>query len=144
MPSQACAADAQLILQLYDLRREAEMRKARSWFASTFSPQSYEDINKTIGGPAQESAWFRQVLGYWEMAAALVNHGTLNEDLFFDTSGEMWFLLAKIQPFLQDYREKTNSPNAFKIVENLATKTEAGRARLQHMVKMHEARRKAA
>ena len=143
MPPQATSADAQLILQLYDLRREAEMRKARHWFAATFTPQSYEDINKTVGGPPQESAWFRQVLGYWEMAASLVNHGALHEDLFFDASGEMWFMLGKIQPFLQEYREKTNSPNAFKIVENLATKTEAGRKRLEHMVKMHETRRKA-
>jgi hypothetical protein len=140
---QATTADAELILQLYELRREAEMRKARHWFAATFSPQSYEDINKTIAGPPQESAWFRQVLGYWEMAAALVKHGAINEELFFDTSGEMWYLLGKIQPFLQDYREKTNSPNAFKIMEDLATKTETGRKRLEHMVKMHEARRKA-
>jgi hypothetical protein len=144
MPSQATSADAQLILQLYDLRREAEMRKARAWFASTFSPQGGDDLAKTISGPAQESAWFRQVLGYWEMAAALVTHGTLNEELFFDTSGEMWFLLGKIYPFLQEYRDKTHSPNAFKIVENLATKTEAGRKRLEHMVKMHESRRKPA
>jgi hypothetical protein len=119
------------------------MRKARSWFAATFAPQSGDDLSKAITGSPQESAWFRQVLGYWEMAASLVAHGALNEDLFFDTSGEMWFLLGKIHPFLQEYREKTHSPNAFKIVEDLATKTEAGRNRLQHMVKMHEARRKA-
>jgi hypothetical protein len=143
MPTQATAADAQLVLQLYDLRREAELRKARAWFAASFSPQSYEDISKTITGPPQESAWFRQVMSYWEMVAALVNHGALHEDLFFDTSGEMWFLLAKIQPFLQEYREKTNNPNAFRIVEGLATKTEAGRKRLEAMVKMHEAQRKA-
>lgn len=144
MPPQATSADAQLILQLYDLRREAEMRKARTWFAATFSPQCGDDLVKAISGPAQESAWFRQVLGYWEMAASLVKHGAVHEELFFDTSGEMWFLLGKIHPFLQEYREKTHSPNAFKIVEDLATKTEAGRKRLEHMVKLHESRRKAA
>ncbi|HEX4489141.1 MAG TPA: hypothetical protein VH088_22900 [Terriglobales bacterium] len=143
MPPQATTADAQLILQLYELRREAEMRKARHWFAATFSPQSYEDIQKVIAGPPQESAWFRQVLSYWEMAVSLVNHGALNEELFFDTNGELWFVLGKILPFLAQYREKTSNPNAFKIVEGLATKTEAGRKRLEHMVKMHEARRKA-
>jgi hypothetical protein len=144
MPSQATSADAQLILQLYDLRREAEMRKARSWFAATFSPTSVDDIIKLIGSPAQESAWFRQVLGYWEMATALVSHGTINEDLFFDASGEMWFMLGKIYPFLQEYRDKMKSPNLLKNIEDLATKTEAGRSRLQAMIKMHEARRKAA
>ncbi len=32
MSKKATSADAQLILQLYDLRREAEMRKARNWW----------------------------------------------------------------------------------------------------------------
>ena len=119
------------------------MRKARSWFAATFSPQSADEIVKLVSSPGQESAWFRQVLGYWEMASSLVTHGTLNEDLFFDTSGEMWFMLGKIHPFLEEYRDKMKSPNTLQIIEKLATKTEAGRARLQQMVKMHEARRKA-
>jgi hypothetical protein len=142
MPSQATNADAQLILQLYELRRETEMRKARAWFAATFSPQNADDLIHLVGSPGQESAWFRQVLGYWEMAAALVAHGTLNEELFFETGGEMWFALGKIQPFLQEYRDKLQSPYTLQIVEKLATKTEAGRERLQRMVKMHESRRK--
>ena len=144
MPTQATTADAQLILQLYDLRREAEMRKARTWYAATFSPQNADDLIKITGAPGGESAWLRQVLSYWEMAAALVNHGALNEELFFDTCGEMWFVLGKIQPFLQEFREKSQSPYMLQIVEKLATKTDAGRARLQHMVKLHESRRKAA
>ena len=144
MPTQATTADAQLILQLYDLRREAEMRKARTWYAATFSPQNADDLIKITGAPGGESAWLRQVLSYWEMAAALVNHGALNEELFFDTCGEMWFVLGKIQPFLQEFREKSQSPYMLQIVEKLATKTDVGRARLQHMVKLHESRRKAA
>ena len=77
------------------------------------------------------------------MAASLVKHGTLNEDLFFDTSGEMWFIFAKIQPYLEDYRNKTQSPHVMKIVEELATKSDAGRRRLDAMLKLHESRRKA-
>jgi hypothetical protein len=143
MPSPATHADAQLILQLYELRREAELRKARAWFAATFSPQSADDLITLVSSPGQESAWFRQVLGYWEMAAALVAHGTLNEDLFFDTGGEMWFTLGKIQPFLGEYRDKSQSPYTLQIVEQIATKTEAGRDRLRRMVQLHESRRKA-
>jgi hypothetical protein len=142
--SQATAADAQLILQLYDLRRESELRKARTWWGGTFLPNSVDDILKVMSGPAQEYAWFRQAAGYWEMAASLVLHGTLNEELFYDSNGEMWFILAKVYPFLNEYREKTQSPFSFALAEKLATKTDAGRARLQHMVKMHEGRRKAA
>jgi hypothetical protein len=143
MPTQATATDAQLILQLYELRREAEMRKARAWFGGTFSPQSAEDLTKMIGASGQENTWLRQVVGYWEMAAALVAHGTLNEELFFDTNGEMWFLLGKLYAFLPEFREKAQAPYVLQIVEKVATKSEAGRNRLQHMVKMHEARRKA-
>ena len=143
MPSQATSVDAQLVLQLYDLRREAEMRKARSWFAATFSPSSADEIIQIIGAFGQVSDWFRQVVVYWEMAASLVKHGNLNEDLFFDTSGEMWFIFAKIQPYLEDYRNKTQSPHVMKIVEELATKSDAGRRRLDAMLKLHESRRKA-
>jgi hypothetical protein len=142
MAMQATATDAQLILQLYDLRREAELRKARHWFAAAFAPNSADDIIQIIGAFGQESAWFRQVVGYWEMAASLVKHGTLNEELFFDSSGEMWFIFAKIYPFLQDYRAKSGSPSAMKIVEDLALKTEAGKRRLDAMLKLHESRRK--
>jgi hypothetical protein len=129
-------------MQLYDLRREAELRKARTWFNGTFLPKSADDVLAMASSTGQENAWFRQVLGYWEMAAALVAHGTLNEQLFFDTNGEMWYTLGKIQPFLQEYRAKMQSPHTLKMVEDLATKSEAARNRLQAMIKLHEARRK--
>ena len=142
MPSQATSVDAQLILQLYDLRREAEMRKARSWFAATFSPRSVDEIIKSIGLFGQESAWFRQVLGYWEMAASLVSHGLQRRSVFRHQRRNVVHL-GKSNPSSQEYRNKTQvSKCPSRIVEDLATKTEAGR-RLQHMVKMHEARRKA-
>ncbi len=142
--TQATAADAELILKLYDFRREPELRKARAWWGGTFLPGSAEDIMKVASGPAQEFAWFRQVAGYWEMAASLVLHGALNEELFYDSSGEMWFILAKVYPFLNEYREKMQSPHSFALAEKLATKSEAGQKRLQYMIKMHESRRQAA
>ena len=84
MPKKVTHADAQLILQLYDLRREAEMRKARNWVATQFWPQSAADYIKVasaVGTP--ENAWLRQVTSYWDMVAAFVLHGALNEELFF-------------------------------------------------------------
>src|SRR5581483_10897843 len=110
MPKKPSSADAQLIIQLYDLRREAEMRKARAWFAG-FWPEKAADIVEVINGfGTQENAWYRQVLGYWDMAALLVLHGTLNEELFTDSNGEMWFVFAKLNPFLKEAREKLNMP----------------------------------
>jgi hypothetical protein len=143
MARKPTTTDAQLILQLYELRRDPEMRKARAWWASSFWPESADDILKTANTPGSESAWLRQVGGYWDMVASLVLHGTLHEDLFFDTGGELWFTLAKVHPYLKEYRQKTNSPDALVHAEKLATRTKQGRERLQRMMKYQETRRKA-
>ena len=143
MAKKPTSADAQLILQLYDLRREAELRKARAWWASSFWPQSADDILKAVSTPGQENAWLRQVGGYWDMVASLVLRGVLNEDLVFDTCGELWFTFAKICPYMQEYRKKSNSPDGFIHTEKLATRTKQGRERLQRMVKLQQERRKA-
>jgi hypothetical protein len=144
MPRKPTADDAQIIMRLYDLRREAEMRKARRWFAD-FWPQNADDIVRVIGAHgSQENAWFRQVSGYWDMAASFVLRGALNEDLFFDSAAEMWFILAKVHPFLKEAREQAQTPTAFDRVEKVATHSKAGRERLQMMQKRCDARRAAA
>lgn len=137
-------ADAELILKLYDLRREAEMRKARAWFAGWW-PRSAEDVVQLINAPAnpQENAWFRQVTGYWEMAASFVVRGVLSAELFYDSGGELWFTLAKVYPFLKDIREKAQVPYFLQRVEKVATGSEEARERLQMMLKRAEARRAA-
>jgi hypothetical protein len=146
MAKKATAQDAHLILKLYDLRREPEMRKARHWFAAEFWPQDVEELVKVVNAfPSQENAWLRQVGGYWDMAASFVLQGALNEDLFLQPgcSGEMFFILGKIYPFLKEFREKINNPEAFAGVEKLATSSKTGRKRLERMVMMAEQRRKA-
>jgi hypothetical protein len=143
MSTQPTAEDAKLIMRLYELRRESEMRKARTWFASFF-PLNADDLVQIMkSGSTQENAWFRQVSGYWDMAASFVLQGALNEDLFFDSGGEMWFTLAKVYPFLQEAREKAQSPYYMARIEKLATRTDAGRERLQMMLKRVEAMRAA-
>ncbi|SRR6266542_180727 len=143
MPKKPTPEDAQIIMRLYDLRREAEMRKARSWFAG-FWPQSADDVVQVINAvKPQENAWFRQVSGYWDMAASFVLRGALNEDLFIDSGGEMWFILSKVYPFLKEVREKGKVPYYLQRVEKLATQTKEGRERLQMMLKRAEARRSA-
>ena len=132
MPKKPTAADAQLILQLYDFRREAEMRKARKWWASSFWPENADDYLKVANAYSiPENAWLRQVISYWEMASSLVLQGALNEDLFFDCCGEMWFALSKVSPFLKEVRAKMHSPQLLVRMEQLATKTKAGRERLK-------------
>ena len=144
MPKKPTAEDAKIIMQLYDLRREAEMRKARAWYAGWW-PSSADDILKVMqAAGAPENAWFRQVNGYWDMAASFVLHGVVNESLFFDSGGELWFVLAKLQPFLKEVRQKANIPHGFTRVEKLATRTKDGRDRLQMFSKRAETMRAAA
>ena len=141
----ATAADAQLILELYDLRREAVMRQARNFIAN-FWPQSYEDITKVIAGfGTQENAWLRQVAGYWEMAASLVLRGALDEDLFFDNSGEMYFIFTRFKPYLKQLREEFKAPEMMANIEKVILRTPQGRQRMAAMEKRVEefARRRA-
>jgi len=141
MPKKATAEDAQIIMRLYDLRREPEMRKARAWYAGWW-PRSVEDVMQVIGAAGtQENAWFRQVNGYWDMVASFVLRGVLNEELFLDNGNEMWFTLAKIQPFLKEVREKAGIPKGFVRVEEVATRSKDGRDRLQMMLKRAETMR---
>ena len=137
MPKKATVADAQLIAQLYDLRREGEMRKARAWWAGEFFPQSADEFLKVAWAMGtQENSWLRQVGGYWGMVASFVNSGALNEQLFLAPgfSGELFLIYAKIHPFMKDLRQKLNDPHAFKDVETAVTRTKWGRDRLQFMI----------
>jgi|ERR1700728_553519 len=144
MSKKATAADAQLILELYDLRREAEMRKARNWWLVEFWPQGADDFMKIIGTPgSQENNWMRQVGGYWSMAAALVLHGALNEELFLQpaVSGEMFLLFAKTQPFLKEVRANLGDAHLFENIEKVIMNSKSGRERLKFTLKRIEIQR---
>ena len=142
--AKATAADAQLILKLYDLRREAEMRKARHWWVVTFQPQSVDDFMKVsaaFGTP--ENNWMRQVMGYWGMATSLVNNGALNRDLFLEPSfcGEMVLIYAKVKPFLKELREKMKNPQLLVGIESLIMSSKTSREFLKRMEANLAARR---
>jgi hypothetical protein len=133
MPKKPTATDAQLILQLYDLRREPEMRKARHWVLTEFWPQNADDYVKiamAMGTP--ENAWLRQVSSYWSMAASFALSGAINSDLFLQpaVSGEMFFLFAKVHPFIKELREKLGDPKSFGVIEKLITGSKDSRNRL--------------
>ncbi len=109
--------DADLILKLYDLRREETMRKARNWIIG-FNPNSMQDILDAIMDE-QQSAYFRMATSYWEMAASLVNNGGIDEEMFNDANGEHLVVFAKLQPYLADIRAQF-SPHSYKHLEKLA------------------------
>ena len=112
------AKSAELILKLYDLRREPVMREARNWFFS-FNPESFEDIQRAV--MSEHSAYMRMVTTYWDMACSFVNHGAIDAAMFNDANGEQVFVFAKLQPFLEQIRANNGNPNAFRHMEQAVT-----------------------
>jgi hypothetical protein len=103
----ATPADAEIILKLYDLRRETLMRQARAWVIGEFWPATVEEYFAVAANPSDpHNAFVRQVVGYWEMAAAMVLHGAVSAELFVDCNAEGFFLLAKFAPILEQIRER--------------------------------------
>jgi hypothetical protein len=144
MSKKPTTADAQVIMQLYDLRREPEMRKARAWWLGEFWPGNVEDYLKVSAAMGtQQNNWLRQVSGYWEMAASLAVHGAVSSDLFLEPSfsGEMFFLFAKLNPFLKELREKA-SPTLLRNVEQLIKSTKFSREYFRRTEASVAARRK--
>ncbi len=108
------------------------MRQARHFIAADFWPESADDVLQLARDyPSRENAWLRQVTTYWEMAASLVVRGALHEQLFFDSSGEMYCVFAKFKPFLTGIREKL--PFFLLAVEKVVMNTPEGRERLQRL-----------
>jgi hypothetical protein len=118
--------EAALILQLYDLRREAAMRAARDFYALSFFPDSMADIEKTFFG--EHSAHLRMVTSYWDMAAAMVNNGAISLQLFNDTNSEHFMVFAKFEPFLAEIRVAWG-PQVLAHLEKLVDATPGGRER---------------
>ena len=123
------AKSADLILKLYDLRREAVMREARNWMFG-FNPTSADEYAQTMMDP-EVGGYLRMVTSYWEMAAALVNHGAIDADMFSDTAGEHIFVFSKIEPILDELREKFQNPEAFKNLEKVIYDSPGGKERLE-------------
>lgn len=121
--------DAELVLKLYDLRREAVMREARSTLLGKFWPKSYGDFLAITKLEHPMNAAFRQVSSYWEMAYSFAKHGIVNPDFLAENAGEGLFLFAKILPYVEQYRKEV-APLAFQNTEWIATNCDTGRTKL--------------
>ncbi len=119
--------DADLILKLYDLRREPVMREARNWFF-TFNPASAGEYMEAMMG--EHSGHARMVISYWDMAASLVNNGAIDEQMFNDANGEQLFVFAKIEPILEELRQTSNQPDFLRHFETLIRRTPNSAERL--------------
>lgn len=129
--------DADLILKLYELRREPVMREARNWFF-TFNPQNTQDFIDVL--TSEKSGYYRMVISYWDMAASLVNNGAIDPQMFNDANGEHLFVYSKIEPFLADLRRESGNPDflahlerVVKQVPNVEEKIVALRTRIDKL-----------
>ena len=125
MASRPTHEQAQLHLQVYDLRREERLRKARDWFQQNYFAETVEDAIRIAAPGTENGAFFGMVVGYWEQACALLNYGLLYEDLFFETSGEFFGVWEAIKPVLPQFREKFADPKLFANLETAAKRFEA-------------------
>ncbi len=147
MSNQATYEDVNLVLKLYEMRREEKMRAARSWFAAHFFPANMEDLLKVAPPGSDENAHFRQVVSYWEMVASFITQGVLHQELFFQSGTEMLLVYTRIKGILPLMREMYKNPHAFTNLEKVASefinymnRTDAGayaafEARINGMVK---------
>ena len=141
-------AEADLILKLYDLRREPVMREARNWFVM-FNPKRPEDFLEVLMG--ERSGHYRMVISYWDMACALVNNGAIDSQLFNDANGEHIMVYAKMEPFIPLLREQMGAPQFLaqleKVVKSLPDAEErvaATRQRIQKIIEMRQQHAQAA
>ena len=119
---------ATLLIRLYELRREPTMREARNWYARSFNPASVDEVMQALSGP--NSAHFRMVTSYWDMACAFVLHGAIDEAMFNDSNGEHHIVYAKLEPFIADYRARMGNQAYLASLEKLVMKTPGAKERM--------------
>lgn len=133
---------AEVLLKLYELRTEPALRQARGWFAFEFHPSSARDVLSTWLGPGHESAPYRMVTSYWDMAASLVNLGAIPSEMFNAANTEHFALYAKMRPFLKEIRAATNYPDYLENVERVIMALPDAEARIAIFERYLERQRK--
>jgi hypothetical protein len=118
---------ADLLLRLYEIRREPKMREAREWFITKFHPTSAEDAQRIAPFGSAENSYYRMVASYWDMCANLVNRGLIEETLFFETTGEQWLVWERLKTFIGESRKRSKNPHMFGNLEKHVKKMEAWR-----------------
>ena len=114
--------DVDLILKLYELRRDETMRKARAWYFTEFNPTGPKDIVRLMVGGFESSAYYRMITSYWDMAASFVINDGIDEKMILDANTEHIVVFSKIEPFIADVREMFGESNYLIHLEQLVMK----------------------
>lgn len=111
--------DADLVLKLYDLRREAVMRESRNSINGSFWPKNTDEALAVLKADHPLNAAFRQTSTYWEMVYGMARHGVVHTEFLVENSGEGLLLFARVEPYLEAIRQ-ASSPRAFQNAEWVA------------------------
>jgi len=116
-----------LMLRLYEDRREPRLREARDWFSANFHVKTADDLMRVCPPGSKENTYMRMVLGYWEMVASIVNRGLIDEDFFFESNGEQWAVWEQVKPVIVAWRAMFSSPHFLGNLETQCQRLEAWR-----------------
>lgn len=125
MASKPTHEQAQLHLQVYDLRREARLRQARDWFQQNYRAKTFDEAMRIAPWGTEQGTFVGMVIGYWEQACTLLNYGLLHEDLFFETSGEFFGVWEMLKGVVPEFRQRFADPNMLANLEKAAQRYEA-------------------
>jgi hypothetical protein len=125
--SQITYEEVHLMLKLYEMRREPRLREARSWFLDHFHPMSPEDMIQKYPQGGEENTFIRMVISYWDMVASIVNRGLINDELFFESNGEIWVVWDRMRNVVPTWRSAFKNPQLFANIENTCQRLEAWR-----------------
>ena len=117
--------DAELLLRLYEMRREEKLRQAREWFVGKMQAETFEELMQKYPPGSQENTNLRMAASYWDMAASIVLHGLIKEEFFFENTAEFWIIWQKIKPLASAARRVFKNPFYWKNLETLSDKYEA-------------------
>ena len=127
---QATHEQADLMLRLYELRRDLRLREARDWYVQDCRASSVDELLAKFPFGSKENTSFRMVTSYWDMAASLVNRGLIDDELFFENNGEAWVVYDRVRPWLAAWRESMGLPHLLRNLEILGERMEAWRERV--------------
>lgn len=125
--SQVSYDEVNLMLKLYEIRREPMLRQARAWFLEHFHPASPEDMIQRFPQGSEENTFIRMVISYWDMVASIVNRGLINDELFFESNGEIWVVWDRMRTIVPTWRAAFKNPHLFMNIEETCTRLEAWR-----------------
>lgn len=116
--------NAELLLEIYDLRREEKLRRARAWLLGHFWAENMKEFMEACPPGSETNAHYRQVTSYWDMVAAIVNRGMLDEDLYFETTSESLLVWLRVKNVAYEMREARKNPLLLRNLEVLSEKQE--------------------